>query len=270
MDNMISEQEMKMLKQEELKILDHFVEFCDKNDLRYYLSFGTLLGAVRHKGFIPWDDDIDVSMPPEDYQKFLKLYKSDDKYFLQTYETDKYYHVLFAKIRENHTCMIEKENTYMNIHKGINIDIFPLIPYPDDSSDRKRMLFKFKLATLLVGTSIKTNKLRNKIVFGLIRLFPRTFINKKADKLFNEMLEYSGKYSEYKMELNDKPTKVQWYEKVEKMPFEDREYYVPYQKEEVLKALYGDYMKLPPESERVGHGDIILSFDKSYEELSID
>ena len=127
----MNDNDLYKLKSEEIKILDYFVDICDKNNLHYYLMYGTLLGAVRHKGFIPWDDDIDVCMPPEDYQQFLRIFKNDDRFFLQTVQTDKYYHTLFAKIRENHTCMIEKENTYMPIHKGINIDIFPLIPYPE-------------------------------------------------------------------------------------------------------------------------------------------
>ena len=127
--------DLKKLKVEEKKILDYFVKFCEENNLTYYLAYGTLIGAVRHKGFIPWDDDIDVHMPADDYIKFLKLFKEknkNDDYFLQTIETEKYYHATFAKIRKNHSCMVEKEWSYMKIHKGINIDIFPLYTYPDN------------------------------------------------------------------------------------------------------------------------------------------
>ena len=119
----MSNEELKKLKNEELEILDYFVEICKKNNLRYYIMYGTLLGAVRHHGFIPWDDDVDVCMTPSDYQKFIKIFKNDDKFFLQTIESDKYFHTLFAKIRKNNTCMVEKENGYMKINKGINIDM---------------------------------------------------------------------------------------------------------------------------------------------------
>ena len=105
----------------QLEIAKEVKRICEQNNISYFMDGGTLLGAVRHKGFIPWDDDIDVCMPPADYQKFIKIFKNDNKYFLQTIETDKYFHTLFAKIRKNNTCMVETENTYMKIHKGINI-----------------------------------------------------------------------------------------------------------------------------------------------------
>ena len=135
--------DLKRLKIEEKKILDYYVNFCEKNNLKYYLAYGTLLGAIRHNGFIPWDDDIDVHMPPQDYQKFINLFKKDNNndYFLQTIDTEKYFHATFTKIRKNNSCMVEKEWSYMKIHKGINIDIFPLYPYPDDPKERKNLDF---------------------------------------------------------------------------------------------------------------------------------
>ena len=261
----MSNDNLKKLKDEELKILDYFAEFCEKNNLNYYIMYGTLLGAVRHKGFIPWDDDIDVCMPPADYQKFIKIFKNDNKYFLQTIETDKYFHTLFAKIRENNTCMVETENTYMKIHKGINIDIFPLIPYPVNNN--KWFIFKFKFASLLVCKNIKTNNIKNKVIFAILRLVPRKVTNKIAIRIMNSLLNYNGNYLEYKMEINDKPLKTEWFKKSNMIAFEDRKYIAPYESKKILEKLYGDYMKLPPENERIGHGNIILSFNKSYDDL---
>ena len=266
----MSNEELKKLKNEELEILDYFVEICKKNNLRYYIMYGTLLGAVRHHGFIPWDDDVDVCMPPSDYQKFIKIFKNDDKFFLQTIESDKYFHTLFAKIRKNNTCMVEKENGYMKINKGINIDIFPLIPYPSNNIKRFIFKFKFKFASLLVSKNIKTKNIKNKFIFAILRLVPRKITNKCALKMMVSLFNCNFDYSEYKMEINDNPLKVDWFKKIKKIKFEEKEYNAPYKAEKVLEKLYGDYMKLPPENERIGHCDIILSFDKSYDDLKIN
>ena len=258
------------LKKTELEILDHFVDFCQKNNLTYYLTYGSLLGAVRHKGFIPWDDDIDIAMPPEDYQKFLSLYKKEkqDKYLLQYINNEKYYHTIFAKIRKNNTCMVEKEWQYIKIHKGINIDIFPLFPYPDSKRDAKKLMFNLKLAQLLTSKNNKTKSIKNKIIFFLLRLIPRKITNKIVSNILNKSLNYNKPYYYYKTdELNSPALKIDWYKEKIELPFENRKYTAPKDYDEVLKSMYGDYMTPPKEEDRVGHGDIILSFNKNYEEL---
>lgn len=161
--------------------------------------------------------------------------------------------------------MVETENTYMKIHKGINIDIFPLIPYPVNNN--KWFIFKFKFASLLVCKNIKTNNIKNKVIFAILRLVPRKVTNKIAIRIMNSLLNYNGNYLEYKMEINDKPLKTEWFKKSNMIAFEDRKYRAPYESKKILEKLYGDYMKLPPENERIGHGNIILSFNKSYDDL---
>ena len=86
-----------------------YIEICEKYHLRYFVAFGTLLGTVRHKGFIPWDDDIDVGMPREDYERFLQIAQKEcgEEYFLQTVDTDPEYHLYFAKLRMNRTRFVE-------------------------------------------------------------------------------------------------------------------------------------------------------------------
>ena len=265
----MKKEELKRLKEEELKILDYFVSFCSKHNLKYQLTYGTLLGAIRHKGFIPWDDDIDVQMPPADYLKFLDLIKEEttEEYFVQNIDTEKYYHTIFTKIRKNNTCMVEKDWQYIKIHKGINIDIMPLIPYPDDEKLRKKTMFKLKLSGLLLSKNNKTKSIKNKIIFKLLCLIPRKITNKWVSKIMKDLLTYKGEYSEYKLEINDKPIKVSWTRKTIEAPFENRKYQIPAKYDEILKCMYNDYMTLPPEKDRTGHGDIILSFDKNYEDI---
>lgn len=109
-----------------LEILNDFDSFCRSNNIQYSLAYGTVLGAVRHKGFIPWDDDLDVMMTRENYNKFLWLYKDNEKYTLQKEQID--YPLYFSKLRKNETTFIENikyRKKWKNIHQGIYIDIFP-------------------------------------------------------------------------------------------------------------------------------------------------
>ena len=112
----------------QLEILLEFDRICRKHGLKYLLFAGTLLGAVRHKGFIPWDDDIDVCMLRGDYERFLTVCKDElsAELFLQTTDTDREYPLQFAKLRKNNTRFVEKSMSDLKIHHGVFIDIFPL------------------------------------------------------------------------------------------------------------------------------------------------
>lgn len=122
-------EQLRQLQLAEHKMLCDFAKICDKHNLTYFLDFGTLLGAVRHQGFIPWDDDVDVTMPVEDYKKFLKIAQEElgDEYFLQTSDTDIDFHYSFAKIRKNGTTFFRKQFKEWNVHQGVWIDIFPIV-----------------------------------------------------------------------------------------------------------------------------------------------
>ena len=129
-----------------LEILQAFAEVCEKNGLKYFLVAGTLLGAVRHQGFIPWDDDIDVCMPWSDYCRFLDIGQKElgDKYFVQTTKTDSNWYRPHAKIRMNGTAMFEKSMMNYHIHQGIWIDVFILTGI----NNRLEFLVKRKLITI--------------------------------------------------------------------------------------------------------------------------
>ena len=119
--------ELKKLQNIEFEILLEFDRICKKHNIMYQLFAGTLLGAIRHRGFIPWDDDIDVCLLRKDYNVFIDVCRTelDSKYFLQTYETDKHSIWQFAKIRKNNTLFLEDAVSECDIHHGIFIDIFP-------------------------------------------------------------------------------------------------------------------------------------------------
>ena len=118
---------MNELQKCQLEILKEFIRICKDNNLQYYLVGGTCLGAVRHKGFIPWDDDIDVAMPRDDYDKFITLQDQMKKpYFIQTYKSDKNYIYNFAKVRDSSTTFVENFFACSQMNHGVWIDVFPL------------------------------------------------------------------------------------------------------------------------------------------------
>ena len=125
-----------------LKMLNDITKICDENGIQYFLDGGTMLGAVRHHGFIPWDDDVDIAMRREDYEKFLNVCKTklnQELYFLQNEQTEKNYIHAFTKIRLNGTHIIEEFSKNVDIHNGIFIDVFPYDNVPDGSI--RRMFF---------------------------------------------------------------------------------------------------------------------------------
>ena len=124
-------------KQVELEILTNVAEFCDKHEIQYFLAYGTLIGAVRHKGFIPWDDDIDIWMPRADYNRFLKIYNKEnsDSQYKVISPYDKISRHTFVKVVDTRTVKIESGIDYSNGYLGIDVDIFPLDGQPDNDKD---------------------------------------------------------------------------------------------------------------------------------------
>ena len=173
-----NEIELKRLQLVELDILKEFIRVCNELNVKYFLDSGTLLGCIRHGGFIPWDDDIDVSMPREDYEIFLKEGQKllKNKYFLQTYKTDPEYTMGFAKIRNSETTFIESSVKNLKINHGVYIDIFPLDGYNDKNKIRNFLNKKaFVLYNLQINKKydfkiIHKNNIKGKLALILSNL----------------------------------------------------------------------------------------------------
>ncbi len=246
----------------ELEILLEFDRICKEEGLTYQLFAGTLLGAIRHGGFIPWDDDIDVCMLREDYERFLTIAqeKLGEDYFLQSTETDPKYVNPFAKIRKNGTVFKEKLVKDVNMHHGVYIDLFPL-----DYVRPKTKLGHFQLKMLKYFRDIKKNrtqqtgvkesffqkKMSNSMVDRRIKatlnLFSKNNAKFISDLVFNNTPKL---YDDFAMRKETMDTSIMG-------NFEGHLFPMPENYDEVLKIYYGDYMTLPIPAEQNPHHHII-------------
>ncbi len=258
---------MRKLQLAELDILKYFDSFCRKHNLRYYIVGGTLIGAVRHKGFIPWDDDIDVSMPRKDFDKLLKIAKDElsEDYFLQNQKTEKGCYFYYAKLRKNGTYFGEDKFEHLPLHKGIFIDIFPLDYVPSGSASQKIIFKVFSCLGGFICSKEKTTEFLYKnmslpfiVTFRFLQcLLPkklllgmRKLLGKIANKTSNKqnLASLSG-FHGYPQEVC--PSK--WWGEGVDIEFENTVVRAPSEYHTLLTHMFGNYMQLPPEEDRVNH-----------------
>ena len=270
---------LKKVQQTELGILKDFIKVCDENNLTWFGDAGSGIGALRHKGFIPWDDDIDVIMPRKDYETFLE--KGQDlmqkKYFLQTYKTDSEYTMGYAKIRNSETTFIEATVQKQNINHGVFIDIFPLDGYnPNRRIKNAINKIQFILYNIHIAKSYTTN-IKRSIKRRIINAFTGIIYgNKNIVQLLEKKEKIATKYnydeSEYVCPFFD-PVKAplslvfpkNYFGNGVVKKFEGIDVVIPQNYDAFLKQHYGDYMKLPPEEERKPHHyNQIIDLEKSY------
>lgn len=274
----LDEQTTNELKDVEINILKCFINICEKKNLRYYLIGGSLLGAVRHGGFIPWDDDIDVAMPREDYELFLNEAPQylPKYYFIQTFKTDPYYPNNYMKIRDSRTTFLESAVKHLKMNHGVFIDVFPL----DDFPGNKLVRYWFNINNRLLSTRISeiyNNSEEKTIKRNIIKKIVITFYNKivptvrcataKRERLFSRhykgdcFANYSGAWG-IKEIINK-----EWYGDGKKWSFEGINVIIPSEYDNWLTQVYGDYMRLPPIEERVSHHFTeIIDLKRSYKE----
>lgn len=264
----------------ELEILKEFIIVCNKLNVKYFLDSGTLLGCIRHEGFIPWDDDIDVSMPREDYELFLKKGQEllPKRFFLQTYETDPEYTMNFAKIRNSETTFIETTVKNLKINHGLYIDIFPIDGYKPNKKIKNFINKKiYTLCNLQINKKYilpkkdenlkeKIQMLVSNILYGK-KTIKQIIIKKDriAKKYEYKNCDYVGMYCYPTVPISknylEKEVFDTEYRKFEDIPNAS----VPKKYDEYLKNIYGNYMKLPPKEKRVAHHyNEIIDLEKSY------
>ena len=272
--NEYDDETLNHLQSLELMILKEFIKICEENDLTYYMYAGSLLGTIRHQGFIPWDDDLDVVMFRDDFEKFKEIFIANphDKIKLLSCETEEDYFHLLSKLTLKDTLFEEKWVSQVNFHIGVNIDVFVLDDLSDNNFKRNYQLKKsFLYNKLLIMSKIKLDDLPflSKLIthtgyhiLNLLGIKPRwlnkrclNFLKKYKNPNCEFVFDISATAEEYPQIFNKKEFK-----KVKKAKFEDIEVNVPSNYDEILKSLYGDYMKLPPEDDRYNHITETLDF----------
>lgn len=241
----------------ELSIMDYIDTICKEHSIQYFLFYGSLLGAVRHKGFIPWDDDIDIVMPRPDYDKFVGLYKSNDSFELKK-PGDKGYTYEFAKVFDKNT-VVEEDVTGESDY-GIWVDIFPLDGL--NKSDKLQNLRLFLLQRSRVASIYSIPPTSSLLIKPFVYIYWRIckwigssyFIN-KIDKLSRKYLFGDTEYVGFAPSIHSKNKylDINWFNDSINLPFENREYVAPKEWDACLSSLYGDYMTLPPEDKRLPH-----------------
>lgn len=263
----------------ELQIMDEIVRICEKYNIKYFLAGGSMIGAVRHNGFIPWDDDIDVGMFRQEYERFLKLCKKELSYpyFIQTYDNDDGYCYVHAKIRRSDTTAIRKIDwkSGLTFNQGIFVDIVPFDNIPDTLIPRvwhftnviisERILKRYFNYRGFEHHSWKSRLF--KVLVDCVIAF------KSPDKIYSScdkmLKKYSGKNTTFVGELttNYKYKKSRrervLYDELVDHPFEDRIYKIPKRYEEILNLAYGDWRTPKPQSPTL-HGAMFYDPDHPY------
>lgn len=243
-----------------LEIMDEIDRICRVNDIDYFLDSGSALGAIRHHGFIPWDDDIDVGMTRENYEIFLKVSEEElnPNFFLQTIETDKGYNKLHAKIRKNNTVFMEHKTENKDMHHGVFIDIFPF----------DRIPIKFSKSILWLNESYQRTYHR-KVDEGYTRsifksLLSKILIGRHPQRSFDRLCKIFAwrndrgvvSYNYFFEEHYIFPKRI--FEGIFDVDFEGRKYKLMTGYDEYLRIMYGDYMQLPPVEKRITHDIAVL------------
>lgn len=254
---------LKKLQETEYGILVDVAKFCDENDIKYCLTSGTLLGAVRHGGFIPWDDDVDISMPREDFEKFLSLASSLPKeYECVATRFNSKYPIGIVKVRKNGTVMKEPSMAHLDINHGVWIDIFPLDKVKNIKKLRTRVILNHLLTTA-INYKLKCHtpeKMTTKIACILLGVFGVKTLDAWRIKIMSAEEKTDGEYlTNFVSNLGYKKLlfKKDVYFPLKKMKFEDGEFYVPNNSEKWLTSAYGDYMTPPPVEKQVNRHKIL-------------
>ena len=261
--NYILKQYLIKLHKAELEILVEIDRICRINHINYFLDSGTALGAIRHKGFIPWDDDIDIGMLRKDYKRFIEVAKEQlgDEFFLQTIDTDPFYNKLHAKVRKNNTLFMEDINYNRKMNHGIFIDIFPFDNVPNFMGNLYIKINQFfqKLASYVFAEGYE--KISNYKVLMAKFVFGKN-IQKRFDILCELFNKYDTKYVTSFSYINREQLlyEKKWFDKTEEVDFGGKSFFIMKGWDGYLKKMYGKYMELPPEDERYTHEPIKVNF----------
>lgn len=258
-------EDLRTLQMLQLKLAKEVKRICEKNHIAYFLEAGSCLGAVRHNGFIPWDDDLDMGMLRKDYERFIKACKSDlgAEYFLQTNDSDEHFGYVFAKLRLKGTHFTEKIAAQSKSNDGIYIDIFPYDKVPDDEKLRRRLGYKVRFYSLLLRIKcrykpwIYNGGIKEWIKYAPFRVCAIVY-NKDGlvDKINGIMKKYNGTQAKRvtlcdNLSYNKTVYEAKTVETLTPHVFEGEMFMIPADYKTYLTDTYGpDYMTPPPVEKR--------------------
>lgn len=248
-----------------LDMLVEFDAFCASHHLRYFLSMGTLLGAVRHHGYIPWDDDIDVGMPRADYEKFVTLYnkeKTNPDFAFFSYHQNPELYLSSGKFYDTRTVL--KEVTDSPVSIGVYLDVFPLDNIGNTEAEAQRftkeaLKYRWRLTKRTWKVNVPGRVWYKNCAVAVLKFFSShkpvsVLVKEQDDFCSSRMSDQLEPYVSHVCRARKQEIlKGEWFEKTVPMPFEGHSFQVPENYDAVLKVFFGDYMTLPPENKRVPH-----------------
>jgi lipopolysaccharide cholinephosphotransferase len=262
---MRKEIDIAQLKELQLQVMDAIDKYCRQNGVHYYITAGTLIGALRHKGYIPWDDDIDIVMLRDDYEEFISLFNnSSERYKVYSIETDPDCHYAYAKVYDDNTVFIEGHERVGGKIIGVNVDVFPLDYVTDDYNDAVRLKKRIKPYDNIVTVKHIAKKdrgfLKNFSLFllkAICSLVPYSWCIKRIDRIARKYEKNTESryvvnaviYAKGEREILER----EWFSDSVELPFEGRKYLAPIGADKYMRRLFGDYMRLPPEDKRISH-----------------
>lgn len=270
-------QQMRALQKKELEILKYFKEICLKNKLKFFLAGGTCIGAIRDGGFVTWDDDVDVFMLREDYEKLYKnwsVISYNPKYELCRSDSCHNYRHAAMTLNDSETTFINFRTANENVNQGIGIDILPMDFMPDNIIAKLRQRMAAILFSIYINQRLPDNQ--GKLLRKLTAL-PLSIVKdkKKRYKIWKtaekRMINYSYYRKKYNVELVTglkailRPLDSSWFAEVKYVKFEDTTMPVPVGYDKYLSLIFGNYMELPPSEQRVAkHHTVFIDTENSY------
>ena len=268
---------LRKLQLTELEILEVIDSVCKKHNIAYSLYAGTLLGAVRHKGFIPWDDDLDIFMSRDNYNRFLQIWdqESPDGYLLQNKENTPTFTQSFSKIRKDNSTFFQDGEIAGDYHMGIFVDVFPIDRMPEGKLNRFFFIWRCMQYQLFCREFVPTQDgFFVKLVSNLIlKSTPKKLREKRRRKLLEKLTAYNCEENNNTVAIEIKrtftvPLPADLMDEYITLEFEKKEFPCIKKWEEYLTIKFGDYMQLPPPEERTwAHPPVVIDFEHNYEDL---
>lgn len=272
--------EIRAIQRKALEILLYFKGFCETHNLLFFFCGGCCIGTIRHRGFIPWDDDIDVFMPRDDYEKLAVLweqYGNKEEYSYCRTNQKENYHNIGASIRDNNTTFINRHSKNEDIHHGLMIDIIPLDGYPKSKLSRFKQVFFAMLYSLFNAQRLPDNqgkfiRIMARIIFGIVsskklRYKIWRFSEKQMTKHKISDCEYITELASGFKYMKNKYPKELFSQAILKK-FEEYSLPIPIGYDLYLKMAFGDYMKLPPKEQQIAkHNTVYINLSESYKKF---